>query len=331
MTNDAEFSEAEFLVRARAIADSGDQHQAVELCRQYLAASPNAPGVARLAVQIMIGSGQGPQAVELCQDIAIALPDATWPFGQACEPLAIALADLPAECQTAKDMVADSGTDAWAAMQTVRRLLQAATWWPQLVKQLQLMSERTWLIKEQISLNDQLINVLAQKLSDPVTARDAREAAEQWKDVPTMVQGYWTALEEHSLDPAAWDETERFFRVNELWADLAKLLEASLDGATEAERVALWTEIVALQEKVPHPEWDVLDAKLAGDDRPDGPPFIRELRAQIKARQAAISLARRKTEKAQEGHFSMPIWLIGGVAITIGVVIATVIVIKLLG
>jgi hypothetical protein len=326
----ATMSESDFVLHARAVADSGDQGHAIEMCRQYLAENPDAPAVARLVVQVMIGVGQGPQAVELCQDIGNALPEATWPWGQACEPLAIVLAENPDLCHAAKELVAtNGGDDLWNAMQTVRTLLAAATWWPQLVRQNHTMVERTWIIKDQVSLHDELIDVLATKLSDPMAAREAREAGDVWKDVNTMIQGYWTELEHNSQNPEAWDITEKFFRLNGLWADLAKLLEASLEGSSVPERVALWTEIVELQDKLPQPEWELLDAKLAGEDRPDGPYQIRDLRKRIAERQAALVVARRHTEKEVEGHFSMPPWVIGAIAITIGVVVATILVLQM--
>lgn len=313
------------VLRARAMADSGDAAAAVQMCHDQLVERPDQPDVAAVATELMCASSQPEAAVELCLDLAVALPSAMWPWGLLAEATFGPIRHRPDDVAMAQALRDNPGDDMWAAMSTCRRLLRAATMWPLLVRLLHIMAERTWKIRDQVEIHDELFDVLATKMSDPLTAREAQEAGEEWRDASTIVQTYWTNLEANSGDPRAWDETEAFFRVNELWADLVRLLEASMEGATDEEIVALWSEIIDIHEKMKVPPWDELLVRMSG--APGPAVEIARLRDRVKARttdhKKALAAAEAPTEP-----FSLPIWLVAAIAAVIGMVIATVLVLK---
>lgn len=318
----------EVLARAHALIEAGDSPAALERCREALVATPDDLPVAKLAVQLLMGARQLPQAFELCQDLGAAVPEAMWPWTLAVDPLEAALVDHPEQAAKLKAFQAKPGEDLWAAMQVFRGALATASWWPQLVRQIHLMSQRTWRIRDQVELHDELVNVLAVKLSDPLAARDAREAAEEWKDVPTLVARYWGALEQHSDDPAAWDEAEAFFLVNALWTDLARLKEASLPHATPEEAEQIWTEIVDLHGRMKDPPWEVLGERLAMAPAGLAPAAVDRLKAQVQTAIRARDDAALRAAKPPPTSFSMPLWVVFLVAMVIGVGLAAIALLK---
>lgn len=311
--------------RARAMADTGDAIAAVQMCRDDLTQDPDQPDVAAVATEIMCATSQPEAAIELCMDLGLALPRARWPWGLLAEATLGPLRHRPEQVAIAQSLRERPGDDVWAAMATCRELLRIATMWPQLVRLLHIMSERTWKIRDQVAIHEDLFNVLATKMSDPLMAREAREAGDEWRDASTIVQTYWTNLEANSGNPAVWDETEAFFRVNELWADLVRLLEASMEGSTDAEIVALWTEIIAIHEKMTVPTWDELLARMSG--APGPAVELARLRDRVKAHTTDHAKAKAAAAAPKEA-FSLPIWLVATIAGVIGMVIATVIVLK---
>lgn len=309
---------AELEERARELLSQGLTQHAYETAAQALAEDPTRESAAELLVEAGLQAGAGEQVVIALQNTALADPNAVWAWALMAQAAATQVpTDLEASDRAAS---VNQETEIWPILESVRYVLRRAALWHELVRHLTFQADVGVRMRDQAAIYDELAEILSNKLSDPLTAREMRTRANTWRNGADYIAGVWKDLENHAHDAAMWDAAERFFRENELWVDLAQLLEASLDGASIDERRQLWAEIVSLHDKMDKPDWLLLDKKLTdASSEPALAGILAGYRTKAQAHHQAELASRKPTGPlAVDDTPAFPVWLLGLVAAVIG-------------
>jgi len=314
-------SAAEFEARARILADNGQVDDALEALQAAIDRDPQSISAATFACELLHGLGQPEVAINLMQELALRNPGQLWPFALISQVCANMLED--AGDPTAAHLIEEGRQitkvqDEAVALDTVRKLLRRLGLWQELARHLDFQIQLSVKIMEQIELHDELAEVLASKLSDPLAARDARNRAIEFRDVPNLVASYWKNIEEHADDPLAWNEAEAFFRANELWGDLAVLLENSIEGSSVEDAIQTFDDLFRVYEEIPDPRWSKLLESMDAALPRATPAQAERLKAQ-RARVLQESDEHRKTKFQPLKLTSWPPALLFAVAMTLGV------------
>ncbi len=261
---------AEFEARARILADNGQVEEALEALQTALDRDPQSTSAATFACELLHEIGRPELAIGLLQELAVRNPGQPWTFlliSQVCANILEEGGDPSAAPLITEARQLAKIQEETVIWDVVRKLLRRLSLWTELARHLDHQIQHSVKIMEQIDLHDELAEVLASKLSDPLAARDARNRAIEFRDVPNLVASYWKNIEEHADDPLAWNEAEAFFRANELWGDLAVLLENSIEGADVDEAIAIINDLFQVFTEIPEPKWgkllETIDATMA--------------------------------------------------------------------
>lgn len=154
-------------------------------------------------------------------------------------------------------------------MRLVRGTLRKAQRWTELVEHLEAMTTHTANLDEQVSLHEEIADVLVGRMNSPLEAVGYRRKADQFRDVPGMIAAHWQTLAEGGSDPAVWDEVESFFRDNGLWDEVVTLLHRRLENAYGEELALRFEQLHDAYTRTERPRWDRLEHELrAALERP---------------------------------------------------------------
>jgi hypothetical protein len=245
--------------RVAALVAAGDDQSALDLAERAVDENPHDRDAHEVLLDVLSGTGNHDEGVRRTEAAVDANPDELWPlhlFADACERA------FPGDDGAIASAVAavKAAPSVPRAMTEVRHLLRKAHRWMELSRHLERMIGATNLIGEQVELHDELADVVATRLSDPLAARDIRLRGDKFRDVPGLVTTYWSAIE--AGDPEVLGEASDFFRSNELFSDLAALLEKRIEGRSPSEVADVADELVSAYSELPDADWKPLIARL---------------------------------------------------------------------
>jgi hypothetical protein len=187
------------------------------------------------------------------------------------------------------------------AAEDLRQLLRRLARWQDLADHLEVMMQHTMLRAEQAALHDELADVLATRLESPLEAVNLRKRAEWWRDGAAVAAYYWQNLSVSPDDSHAWDEAEEFFRVNEMWDELAQLLQKRIRMFAEPLRQPLYDEIVDAYKQMLPPRWDELrrfiEAEIAAAELPGTRQHLQALLPRVQHEHVVASATARAAEE----------------------------------
>lgn len=318
----AESAVESHLRRARLAADTRDGSGVMQHLDAAWLLSPT-PEVAHAAVDAYGRLGRLSDGVDWIQaNVLRAAPGELWPWkaladmaSGMCEP-----DDAEGHRLCAVILAAD---DEWEAMSGSRALLRKIGAWIALNGLLEYMSDRTLSIREQLAIHEELIEVVANKLSSPAAAKPIRQRMERFKNLPELVATYWRSIAEAQDSADVIEEAEAFFTVNRMWTDLETLAIQQLETARTHE-APRWLRAVELAcSSAEPPRWQHLydHMRVLAPRHPD-----------MEERTAALNRASRELEVSQakeaakvpEREAIFPLWLLSVIAVTIGIGLAAI-------
>lgn len=305
--------------RARLAADTRDGAGVVEHLGAAWVLSPSAE-VANAAVDAFLRLGRPSEGIDwITQNVVRSSPGQVW----AVHALADAAAGQlePDDTEGQRLVQATKATrDEWEALNQARSLLRKVGAWHALQWLLEVMCDRTLSIRDQLALHEELIEVVANKLSSPAEAKPIRQRMEKFKDIPVLVATYWKSLIDHPDDPDVVDEAAAFFTLNRMWTDLEALASQQLEVSRPAEAGRWVVDLETACTNAEPPRWQELhDALTKLADR--HPELPERLDAVARASAALAAGAGRPQPGAEDAPPEplFPVWVLGVMAATIGV------------
>ena len=320
----AESATESHIRRARLAADTRNGSGVVENLDAAWLMSPS-PEVANAAVDAFVRLGRVPDGVDWIQaNVLRSAPGELWPWKALADMARGMLEPDDAEGHRLCGLLL-SATDEWEAMSGARALLRKLGAWIALNGLLEYMSDRTLSIREQLAIHEELIEVVANKLSSPADAKPIRQRMERFKNIPELVSTYWRTIAEASDTAEVIDEAEAFFTVNRMWLDLETLSMQQLETARTHE-AARWISSVELAcASAEPPRWQELydHMRVLAPRHPD-----------MEARTTALDRAARELELSKANQAALvpppepifPVWVLGLIAGTIGVGLAAIVI-----
>lgn len=312
------------LRRARLAADTRDGAGVTENldAAWLLAASPE---VANAAIDAFTRLGRLGDGVDWVQaNVLRAAPGELWPWHTLADMARGTLEPDDAEGHRLCTSILGA-TDEWEAMNGARALLRKIGSWISLNGLLEYMSDRTLSIREQLAIHEELIEVVANKLSSPAEAKQIRQRMERFKDLPGLVTTYWRSIAESPDNHDVIEEAEAFFTVNRMWLDLETLAMQQLEASRPHEAPRWIASVERACASAEPPRWSELAEHMQtlASRHPD-----------MDARHAALERATRELDRARaaeaaqtpEPQQTFPVWLLGLIAATIGVGLAAIVI-----
>jgi tetratricopeptide (TPR) repeat protein len=231
------------------VLDKGDAATAVEACTKACRIQPSRKIASQLVADVMVASGQAPKAVKWLKEVGKANPGQAWPWILLAQ-LHEGASDWDAAMQASARAVEEDDEDR-PAMYVHRRILRKLQKWHDLAAHVEKMMSGTNRLRELIELHDELADLLAQKLNSPLEGVEIRKRADFFRDQPGVAAYYWQNLRQAEDDETMWKEVEDFFRTNEFWEDLGKLLFKKAERVSGLGIVQIYDDLAMVYTFIP--------------------------------------------------------------------------------
>lgn len=291
-----------------------DYEGALEACNRSCQLDPARPLASQLVADTYIRLGHERKAIEWLENVGRNNPGKAWPWLHLATLYLERLLDFPKAIDAASRALEEQPDDR-GALKMLHVSLRKAQRWHDLVAHLERMTGATMRMTELGDLYQELGDVTANHLNSPLEAVELRKQAEFFRDQPAVVAFYWQSLAEAGDDPETVAEAEQFFRVNELWGELGKLLVKKLDRVSGAELLDVIDELALAVVSSEGASRELLVHTLKNEIGRARDP---EIRTQLEARLAQIEAPPADEEEEPGGLGLLP--LVAGVVVAIGIV-----------
>lgn len=250
------------LTRAKVRLEAKDLDGAVAIARQVHNAEPSNSEAGRFVVSALVGADRVNDALDFLQDEAFEQPDVMWLWQEIAEICAMRI-DRNEKANEANLDAIRHGDREGVVAEPLRALLGKAQRWHALARHLERMIEHSLVAAHQVTLHEELANILQNHLNDTEQARIIRANGDKFKDVDGLVKLYMETWQQAPEDPSVIHEVDSFLVANNLHAERLTWLATRLAQTAGPRRADLIEQIAQIYLGFEPPQREPLLAWLA--------------------------------------------------------------------